>query len=148
MYLYLKEKKLGLVVLLVVFSFRVLPYRRRMETEGYRLIASVWGAKFMQFLTAIAVLPRSIRRNRINSTISTKPTEAKQLVWQGIEQNLPPKQTRRPWPLLLSILLLWYYSNCTRTVTMFFISIFVRRDLHLLESEFGRRHTSSLYANR
>ena len=30
-------------------------------------------------------------------------TEAKQLAWQGIEQNLPPKQTRRPLSLLLSL---------------------------------------------
>ena len=33
---------------------------------------------------------------------SSKSTEAKQLSRQGIEQNLPPKQTRRPLPWLLS----------------------------------------------
>ena len=41
-------------------------------------------------------------------TVSFKPIEAKQLARQGIEQNLPPKQTRRPLPLLhVSILLVW-----------------------------------------
>ena len=35
--------------------------RRRMETEEKAKVdASVWGAKFIQFLAALAVLPRSI----------------------------------------------------------------------------------------
>ena len=38
----------------------------------------------------------------MNSTVSSKFTEAKQLAQQGIEQNLSPMQTRRPLPLLLS----------------------------------------------
>ena len=39
---------------------------------------------------------------RSNSSYSTKSTEAKQLAGKGIEQNLPPKRTRRPLSLLLS----------------------------------------------
>ena len=39
-------------------------------------------------------------KNMMNSTVSSKSTEAKQLAQQGIEQNLPPKQTRRPLPWL------------------------------------------------
>ena len=36
-------------------------HRKRMEKEAKALlVASVWGAKFVQFLTALAVLPRSI----------------------------------------------------------------------------------------
>ena len=36
-------------------------HRRRIETKGKaKVVASVWGAKFVQFLTALAVLPRSI----------------------------------------------------------------------------------------
>ena len=36
-------------------------HRRRMETEEKAKVdASVWGAKFIQFLAALAVLPRSI----------------------------------------------------------------------------------------
>ena len=39
-----------------------------METEGKaKVVASVWGAKFVQFLAALAVLPRSIWKKRLNS---------------------------------------------------------------------------------
>ena len=68
-----------------------------MEREAKaKVVASVWGEDFVQFLAALAVLPLSI------STVSSKPTEAKQLARQGIEQNRPPKQTRRPLLLPLS----------------------------------------------
>ena len=50
----------------------------------------------------------TVWKNRINSTFSFKQTKVKQLAQQGIEQTLPPKQTRQPLPRLLnSILLLW-----------------------------------------
>ena len=87
-----------------------------METEGkLKVVASVWGAKFVhfldalavlswsiwgadfvQFLAVLAVLPRSVWKKQL------KLREAKQLAWQGIEQNLPPKQMQQPLPLLLS----------------------------------------------
>ena len=36
-------------------------HRRRIETEGKaKVIASVWGTEFFQFLAALAVLSRSI----------------------------------------------------------------------------------------
>ena len=36
-------------------------HRRRMETEGKaKVVASVWGVKFVQFLAALAVLSRAI----------------------------------------------------------------------------------------
>ena len=70
--------------------------------EKQRQRSAVWGKDFFQFLAALAVLPRSIWKNTRNSTVSFKPIEAKQLARQGIEQNLPPKQTRWPLPLLLS----------------------------------------------
>ena len=41
-------------------------------------------------------------QNLLNSTISSKSTEAKQLTRQKIEHILPAKQTRLPLPLLLS----------------------------------------------
>ena len=48
-----------------------------METEAKaKVVASVWGAKFILFLAALAVLTLSICKNRMNSTFST---EAKQL---------------------------------------------------------------------
>ena len=48
-------------------------HRRRMETEGKaKVVALVWGAKFVQFLAALAVLSRSIWKKRLNSTVSSK----------------------------------------------------------------------------
>ena len=78
-------------------------HRRRMETEEKsKVVASVWGADFIQFLAALAVLPRWIWKKRISSTFAFKSTKAKQRARQGIECILPPKQTWRPLPYLLS----------------------------------------------
>ena len=56
-----------------------------MEREAKaKVVASFWGADFFQFLAALAVLPRWIWKNRMNSTVSSKPTEAKQQARQGI----------------------------------------------------------------
>ena len=64
-----------------------------MEREAKaNVVASVWGADFVQFLAALAVLTWSIWKNRMNTTVSYKTTEAKQLAWQGIEENLPPNR--------------------------------------------------------
>ena len=42
-------------------------HRRRLETETKaKVIASVWGAKFIQFLAVLAVLPRLIWKKRLN----------------------------------------------------------------------------------
>ena len=56
--------------------------RRRMESEGKaKVVASVWGAKFVQYLAALAVFPRSIWKKRLKfnrffqkdiSTVSSK----------------------------------------------------------------------------
>ena len=41
-------------------------HRRRMETEAKaKVVASDWGAKCVQFLAALAVLPRSTGKKRI-----------------------------------------------------------------------------------
>ena len=48
---------------------------------------------------------------RSNSSYSTKWTEAKQLAGKGIEQNLPPKRTRRPLSLLLSPSFFYVYLS-------------------------------------
>ena len=48
------------------------------------------------------VLINNYSKNRMNSTVSSKPTEAKQLARLGIEHIKPPKQTQQPLPLLLS----------------------------------------------
>ena len=46
--------------------------------EKAKVVASVWGADLVQFFAALAVLPRSIWKKMMNSTVSSKPTEAKQ----------------------------------------------------------------------
>ena len=44
-------------------------HRRRMETDAKaKVVASVWGANFIQFLAALPVLPRSIWKKRLNSS--------------------------------------------------------------------------------
>ena len=67
-----------------------------MEAEAKaKVVASVWGAEFIQFLAAEAILPRSIWKNRMNSTFFPKLTEAIQLGLQGIEKNSAPPPNRR-----------------------------------------------------
>ena len=49
-----------------------------MEKEAKaKVVVSVWGAEFFQFLAALAVLSRSIWKNRMYSTLSSKLTKAK-----------------------------------------------------------------------
>ena len=61
-------------------------HRRRIYTEAKaKIVASVWGAEFIQFLAALAILNRSICKNRINSTYSSKSTKAEYPAQQGIE---------------------------------------------------------------
>ena len=44
-------------------------YRRRMKTEAKaKVVCMGGGAEFIQFLTVLAILPRSIRKNGMNST--------------------------------------------------------------------------------
>ena len=51
------------------------PHRRRMKLEDKaKVVASVCGAEFVQFLAALTVLPWSIWKNRMNSTFSSKST--------------------------------------------------------------------------
>ena len=66
-------------------------HRIRIKTEEKaKVVASVWGEEFIQFLAALAVLPRTILNNRMNCTrmnscYSSKLSQAKQLAQQGIE---------------------------------------------------------------
>ena len=44
-----------------------------MKTEAKaKVVASFFGAEFIQFIAALAVLPRSSWKNRMNSTFSSK----------------------------------------------------------------------------
>ena len=55
--------------------------QKKVELEDKaKVVASVWGVKFVQFFAALAVLPLSIWKNRMNSTCSfNKTNKAKQL---------------------------------------------------------------------
>ena len=98
------------VNLLYVILLRILHmHRRRMK-----VFAFVWQEKCIQFLSALAVLPRTILKNRMNSSLTfksswcnssfySKSSQAKQLAWQRIEYILSPKQQRRPLSSLLSL---------------------------------------------
>ena len=47
-------------------------HRRRMETEAKaKVVTSVWGENFVQFLATLAVLPWTILNKRINSSYSS-----------------------------------------------------------------------------
>ena len=51
-----------------------------MEREAkVKVVPSVWGAEFVQILAALAVLPRSFWKNRMNPTNSFNETKAKRL---------------------------------------------------------------------
>ena len=88
-------------------------HRRRMETEGKNanVVTSVWRQNLFNSLPRLLFYLGLFGRNgfiqpflqmdRLNSTVSSKKTQAKQLALQGIEQILPPKQTWRPLPCLL-----------------------------------------------
>ena len=94
--------------------FEGIKHRRRMEREEKaKVVASVWGGggkDFVQFLSALAVLPWSIWKNRMNSTFSSKQTKAKELARQRIEQIMPPKTDVTTFAYAsLFIFLLWHW---------------------------------------
>ena len=52
-------------------------HRRRIKTEEKaKVVAAVWGAEFTQFLARLAILPRTILENRMNSSFSFKSSWA------------------------------------------------------------------------
>ena len=53
-----------------------------------KVVASVWGKEFIKFLAVIALLPRTILRNRINSSFSFKSSWSTYIV-----QNRPIGKT-------------------------------------------------------
>ena len=50
------------------------------------------GVDFVPFLAALAVLPRSIWKNRRNSTVSSKPNEAKRYRGKELNKICPPNR--------------------------------------------------------
>ena len=86
--------------------------RRRIKTK---VVAAVWGEDFVKFLSALTILPRTIFKNRINSSSSFKSSWCNsshnsnrpvQNSKCGKEFNklFPPNRSdERPLPLLLSL---------------------------------------------
>ena len=97
--------------------------RRRMGTEAKAKVdASVWGAKFVQFLAARVVLPQSIWKKRLNSSYSSKSTKAKLIARQGIEiQSAPQKDATTFAFASISILLL-----CCQCNEIFYLNLFIK----------------------
>ena len=69
--------------------------RRNKSEKNAKVVGSVWVEEFIQFLAALAVLPRTILKNKMNSTrmiwkkrmnssISSKSSCSKSLARQGI----------------------------------------------------------------
>ena len=55
---------------IVLLGLLIWTHRRRKEREAKaKVVASVWGADFFQFLAALAVLPRSIWKDRMLNKI-------------------------------------------------------------------------------
>ena len=68
-----------------------------------KVVASVWRAKFIQFLTSLAVLPRSIWKKRMNSIDRVKIASGqseKNAAYNTREINFNPNPPD-PLPLLL-----------------------------------------------
>ena len=92
-------------------------------------VESVWGAKFVQFLAELAVLPRSIwkeqlnpaglfGKKRLNSTCFFTTTETKQLARQGIYQ-IEQTDTKTFALSSVSIFLLWentIFASCFQSL--------------------------------
>ena len=85
-------------------------HRRMIKTEEKaNVVASIWGEECIQFFAALAILPRRILNNRINSSFSCKSSQCNSSYYckssyaKQLEQIFPPKQKRRPLPVLLSL---------------------------------------------
>ena len=73
-------------------------HRRRMEKEAKpKVVVSVWGAEFVQFLAAPAVLPRSIWKKRINATFFL-------LLWISNLQQTKQKLNFSRWDFEIGVL--------------------------------------------
>ena len=81
----------------------LIPYihKRRIKTEEKaKVVASVWGEEFIQFLATLAILPRTILKNRMNLSffksswynLSYNSNRPVQNSWRGKEFNkfFPP----------------------------------------------------------
>ena len=69
-------------------------HRRRIGTEAEaKVVESIWGAKLVQFLAALAVLPRSILKKRLNSSYSSnRPRQTRYIARQEIDKLCPPNR--------------------------------------------------------
>ena len=100
------EKNILLTHLLTCSGVSYSYHWRLMETEAKaRVVASVWRAEFIHCLAALAILPWSIWKNRMNSTFSSKSTAARNCI------NSVP-QTDMPTIVYASLSILLLCSSC------------------------------------
>ena len=67
----IKKSMIYLIISTMGGINRIAYCRRRIKTEEkVKVVASVWGKEFIQFLAALAFLPWTILKNRINSPFS------------------------------------------------------------------------------
>ena len=84
------EKNILLTHLLTCSGVSYSYHWRLMETEAKaRVVASVWRAEFIHCLAALAILPWSIWKNRMNSTFSSKSTAARNWINSVPQTDMP-----------------------------------------------------------
>ena len=63
------QKKLKIILQLFIYNTNRNMHRRSLKTEeNAKVVTSVWGEEFIQFLVALAVLPRTILNIRMTCT--------------------------------------------------------------------------------
>ena len=75
-----------------------------MELEDKaKVVASVWEAKFVHFLAALAVLSRMIWKNRMNSTFFFQIDQGKIASWARNGKNSAPQTDATTFALFLTL---------------------------------------------
>ena len=89
-------------------------HRRFIKTEEKaKVVASVWGEECIQFLTALAILPRTIMKNRLNSSFFSNHPGAIHPIIQIVQCKTASTARRRPLPFLLSLSFFYEWSTYT-----------------------------------
>ena len=79
-------------------------HRRRMELEAKaKVVSSVWGEIFVQYLAALAVSPRSIWKNRMNLTFFFQIDQGKIASWARNGKNSAPQIDATTFALFLTL---------------------------------------------
>ena len=110
---------------------KVKEHRRRIRTEVAKVVVSVWREECIQFLAALAILPRTILKNRMNSSFSFKSSWCNSsysiikiiLGKTASAASLPLKHKWRSLPCLLECWKHWS-SNIPLTINRWPIGVY------------------------